>query len=472
MERAQIPMRGAARSLRRRIAAWLLPPLALLVAINAGLAYFSALEAVNRAYDRSLGASIKAIAESTYSLEGEIVVNIPTTAFDIFAGDLPERVFYAVIGPDGTVITGYDDLLPPPAFARAGTALHIENGLFHGEKVRLGAMRKRLYDPALPGGDSATIVFAETTESRIALARELFVDNLRRQSLLVGAGLVLLLLALASALRPLEALRDAVLSRAPEDLTPIPGGDVPAEVRPLIDAINRHTERLSSMLAARRRFLADAAHQIRTPLAVLSTQAEVGLRQVDPAETRETFAALLATIRSTRRMADQMLALSRAENADALAVPHVAVDLAGLARDTTAELAPVALRRRIDLAFEPSGEATVAGDRQMLHELIANLIHNAIQYGPPESEVVVATGAFDDRVVLSVTDQGPGIPVDERAKVFQRFYRILGHGGPEGSGLGLAIVRQIAELHRGTVRLQDGPGGRGLQVEVEFPTTR
>jgi len=292
-------------SLRRRIAVWLLPPLALLVAINAALSYFSALEAVNRAYDRSLGASIKAIAESTYSLEGTIVVNIPTTAFDIFSGDLQERVFYAVVGPDGSVITGYEDLLPARVPAIEGGALRIADTVYHGQPVRLGLMKKRLYDPALANGDSATIVFAETTESRVALARELFLDSLRRQSLLVALGIVLLLLALGSALRPLVALRQQVLARSPEDLTPIPAAGIPAEVKPLIDAINRHTERLSRLFGARRRFLADAAHQIRTPLAVLSTQAEVGLRQPQGEGTREAFQAMLATVRSTRRMADQ-----------------------------------------------------------------------------------------------------------------------------------------------------------------------
>lgn len=447
----------------------MLPPVLLMVAVNAGLSYVSSLESVNRAYDRSLGASIKSIAENTYSLEGEIMVNIPTSAFDIFGGDLQERIFYAVIGPDGSVITGYDDLPLPRRAVRGDGVLVIEDARYHGESVRLGVMRKRLYDPSLAGDDSATIVFAETTESRVALARELFLDSLRRQSLLVMLGLVMLMFALTSALRPLVELRDAVLRRAPEDLTPVPGDDVPAEVTPLFDAINRHTERLSRLFAARRRFLADAAHQIRTPLAVLNTQAEVGLRESDPRANRATFSAILATVKSTRRMADQMLALSRAESADPLEAGFTVFDLAELARDTSAELAMLALGRRIELAFEPSGAAPVRGERQMMHELISNLVHNAIQYSPPDTEVVIATTCTGHSVVLSVSDQGPGIPESEREKVFQRFYRVLGQGGAEGSGLGLSIVRQIAELHDGEVRLGEGRDGRGLRVEVVFP---
>ncbi|NMF97785.1 sensor histidine kinase N-terminal domain-containing protein [Aromatoleum toluolicum] len=458
----------ASLSLRGRVARWLLPPLLILLAINAVLSWVGARQAVNRAYDRSLTASVRAIAEQVHSLEGEITVNVPYSAFDVFEAGVQERVFYAVIAPDGRLVTGYEDLLAPHAPPEDGTLLLAEMQ-YRGEDVRIGAMRKRLYDPALAGGDAVTIVFAETTESRVALARELFFDSLRRQLLLVGLGALMLVLALGTAFRPLVELRDAVQRRAEDDLTPVPTGNVPSEVQPLIGAINHHMERLSAMLAARRRFLADAAHQIRTPLAVLSTQAEFGARQGDPGEMRRIFESLLATIRSTRRMADQMLSLSRAEPANGLIQEQAPVDLTAIAREVALELVPVALKKRIELAFEETGPAPMTGNAAMLRELVANLIDNAIRYSPPDTQVVVATGTADGHVVLAVSDEGLGIPVAERDKVFQRFYRILGQGGPDGSGLGLAIVREIALAHGGEVRLADAPGGRGLQVEVEFP---
>lgn len=458
-----------ATSLGRRLAVWLLAPLALLALLNAVLAYLAALSAVNQAYDRSLTASIKAIAENTHSLEGKVQVDIPASAFGIFDDGVQERIFYAVLGPDGEMITGYPDLRAPQRVEDDGR-ISIADSVYGSEPVRIGALRKRMYDPDMVGGDSITIIFAETTESRIDLARKLFLDSLRRQLLLIVLGAVLLTLALRSALRPLLKLRDAVQQRSEEDLTTIKGEGVLSEVRPLIDAINFHTERLSALIAARKRFLADAAHQIRTPLALLTTQAEVGLRQQDVAEMRATFNEVLKTVKNTRRMTNQMLALSQAESADNMPREHALIDLTALARDTAMELAPVALQRHIALALEPSpSPALVLGDAEMLHELIANLIHNASLYSPSESQVVVATCATNDRVVLTVTDEGPGIPVEERPKVFRRFYRVLGQGNSDGSGLGLAIVKQIAEVHGATVQLNDGPGGRGLQVEVAFP---
>lgn len=458
-------------SLRGRVATWLLPPLLLLVLINAFLSYVGALAAVNRAYDRSLTASIRSIAEQVHSLEGHITVDVPHSAFATFEASAQERIYYAVIGPDGRLVTGYGDLAAPADLVADGPPRIIDSD-YRGEDVRVGAIKKRLYDPDLAGGDAATIVFAETTGSRIDLARELFLDSVRRQLLLVAFGTIVVAFALTSAFRPLLEVRNAIRKRDKEDLTPIAREGIPAEVRPLIDAINRHTERLSSMLTAQRRFLADAAHQIRTPLAVLSTQAEYGQRLEGPPEMHDAFKGLHGTIRSTRRMADQMLALSHAEAGDGSALARAPVDLTRLAKETAMELAPVALRKRIDLAFEDGGAAVVNGDPQMLHELTANLLDNAIRYSPPATQVLVATGVAGDGVTLCVSDQGPGIAASERDKVFQRFYRILGQDTAPGSGLGLAIVREIALTHGGKITLGEGAEGRGLSVCVEFPGIR
>jgi two-component system, OmpR family, sensor histidine kinase TctE len=455
-------------SLRRRVAVWLIPPLALTLTINAVLSYQAALDAANRAYDRSITASVKSIAERIHSLAGDISVDIPYAAFDAFGDGSHERLFYAVSSSAG-VLTGYADLpraRNPPAI---GTVL-IEDGTRNGEAIRLATLRKRLYDPALAGDDTVTIQFAETTLSRSLLARELFLDSVRRQLLLVAIGAALLLLAVRSAFRPLIDLRATIRGRDAEDLTPIPEEKAPSEVRPLIQAINYQMERVTRMVEARRRFLADAAHQIRTPLAVLTTQAEVGERQQDPAEMQRIFASQLATLKSTRRMADQMLTLSQAEPANGLIQERGPVELAGLVRDVALDLAPLALKKGIDLGFEDPGVLLpMEGNGPMLREMVANLIDNAIRYTPAGGHVTASVGCWQDEAVVSVCDDGPGIPGAERDKVFQRFYRILGHGDPEGSGLGLAIVREICLAHGGQISLKDGPGGRGLEVDVSFP---
>jgi len=456
-------------SLRRRVGWWLLPPLLIVLAVNAVLSYRSALDVVNRAYDRSLTASIKAVGERTHSLAGQIHVDIPYSAFQVFEDRAQERIFYAIVAPNGELLTGYGGLAPRELPPETGE-VQIATDAYRGEEVRVGAMRKRLYDPVLAGGDAVLIVFAETTGARTALARDLFLDSLRRQLVLIGVGAALIVLALASAFRPLLKLRDAIRGRDDEDLTPVEGGNVPSEVGPLIDAINLHMERLSKILGARRRFLADAAHQIRTPLAVLTTQAEYGLRQHDADEMRRTLASLLATIHSTRRLANQMLAMSHAEAINGVLGERAPVDLTALARDVAMDLVPLALKKRIDLAFEGAdAPVTVQGNAAMLREMLANLVDNAIRYGPPDSHVVVAVAGWDDEAVVSVSDEGPGIPEAERENVFKRFYRILGQGDTEGSGLGLAIVREICWAHRGRITLKDGEGGRGLCVEVELP---
>ncbi|WP_227815535.1 sensor histidine kinase [Nitrogeniibacter aestuarii] len=455
-------------SLRARLARWMLPPLAALIAINAALSYLGALDAVDRAYDRSLGASIRSIAERVHSLEGDISVDIPSSTFATFDADTPERVYHAIFAPDGHLVTGYAELTPPAGLRDDGS-LRFAGADFRGIPIRVGAMRKRLYDPALAGGDLVTIVFAESTDSRRSLATDLFVESLKRQVLIIGLGAVVLLFALRSAFRPLLALHDTIEQRDEEDLTPIVAKDVPSEVHPLIRAINHHMERISTMLASRRRFLTDAAHQIRTPLAVLTTQAEVGVRQTDPAAMRDTFRHVLRSLGNTQRMANQLLALSRAEPANGLIGDKAPCDLTDLAREVAADLVPLALARDIEIAFEGEAATPLAGNEAMLREMVANLVDNAIRYSSAGTQVVVSTACHPDAIELRVTDQGPGIAPEERELVFRRFYRILGQGNAEGSGLGLAIVREIAHAHRGRITLESGPDGRGLQVRIRFP---
>ncbi len=460
-----------ATSLRLRVAWWLVPPLLVLVVINAVLSYRAALDAVNIAYDRALTGSIKSIGERTYSMAGEIIVDIPSSAFEIFEDGAQERIFHAVVGPDGEVLTGYADLPVPEVPAVSGEVV-VAEVLYRDQTIRIAAMRKRLYDPLLEGRDDVVIAVAETSASRSALALQLFVDSLGRQLALVALGIVMLGIALGTAFNPLLALRREIRARTDDDLTPIPENDVPSEVRPLIHAINLHMERISRMLQFRRRFLADAAHQIRTPLAVLNTQAEYGLRQREPDEMRRTFEGLIHSIGGTRRLADQMLALSQAEAAEILADEYTGLDLRSLVRDVTAELVPLAMNKNIELSFEAADEAlSMRGNASMLHEMVANLIDNAIRYTPAGGQVLVAVGAWGEDTVISVSDNGPGIPEHERENVFMRFYRILGHGDKQGSGLGLAIVREIALAHDGTVTLKSGSGpdgAVGLTVEVEL----
>ncbi len=459
-------------SLRRRVAWWLLPPLAVLLLLNAVWSYKVSMDAANRAYDRSLTASLKSLAENIHATGGRISVDIPYSALDLFEEGVQERVYYAVIGPSGNNLTGYDDLLPPLITVRTDRPTMLDTQ-FRRQSIRLGALGKRLYDPELVGGDTVTVLFAETTEARTRLALELFFGGLRRQVLLIIVGVFLVMIALTSAFRPLLRLRNTILARHEEDLTPIPQKEIPYELSPLIEAINHHMGRLAEMLNARRRFLADAAHQIRTPLTVLGTQAEYGRRQSNPEDMRLTFASLQTSIRGAQRMADQMLTLARVEPANGLIHERVTLDLANLAREVAVEMASLALKKSIDLAFEaPAPSVLIVGNATMLHEMISNLVDNALRYTPHKGQVVLYVATEDGRAILRVSDNGPGIPQAERENVFQRFYRVPGSGDSAGSGLGLSIVREICWGHGGEVRLADGAGGNGLTVEVRLPSAQ
>lgn len=448
----------------------MLPSLILILLVTAVWSYRNAMGAANHAYDRSLTTAIRGIAENIHVSDGRILVNIPYSAMDLIDEGVQERIYYAILGPDGATLTGYEDLMLPDDVDPPGSIPLMVDSHFREHDIRMGILAKRLYAPELPGGDTVTILFAETTEARTQLALRLFLDGLMWQILLIAVVIVLLTFALSRTFHPLLALRESIRQRGTEDLTPVPVTEVPTEVRPLIDAINSHMSRLAQMLQARRRFLADAAHQIRTPLAVLGTQAEYGGRQHDPDEMRRTFTSMLTSIRSTRHMANQMLILARAEPANGLIQERATLDVGELARDVAGDFAVLALEKNIELAFEgPEAPLTMSGNATMLREMISNVVDNALRYTPAGGHVTLAVGRARTRVVLRVTDDGPGIPVSERDKVFQRFYRILGSGDSEGSGLGLCIVQEICKAHGGTIHLSDAPGGHGLTVEIILP---
>ena len=455
-------------SLRQQLAWWLIPSLIVILTITAAWSYKNAVSAVNHAYDRSLTTAIKGIAENTHATQGRVVADIPYSAMDLINDEVQERIYYAIIGANGETLTGYEDLKPPPLLRPGGEPTMVDTR-FREHDVRMGVMNKRLYDPELVNGDTVTIVFAETIEARTHLALQLFLGSLRWQLLLLLSSGILIVFALSRTFRPLLALCEAIFLRDAEDLTPVPEKDVPSEVLPLISAINVHIARLGKMLEARRRFLADAAHQIRTPLAVLGTQAEYGERQHDPEEMRQTFASMQRSIRTTKHMANQMLTLARAEQVNGLIQARAPVDFVELARDVAGDFAILALEKRIDLAFEaPDASTTINGNTVMLREMIANLVDNALRYTPEGGHVTLSLQRAPGVVRLRVLDDGPGIPPEERENVLKRFYRILGSGDTQGSGLGLSIVSEICHAHQGTISLDSGPGGQGLAVEISL----
>lgn len=278
---------------------------------------------------------------------------------------------------------------------------------------------------------------------------------------------LLIWLAVGAGLAPLAGIAREVAQRAPDNLAHLDAGSAPREISPLIAALNALFDRLRTSLEQERRFTADAAHELRTPLAAVKTQAQVALGATGEAERGRALANVVSGTDRAAHLVEQLLVLARLDPQTALP-PGQRVDLQALAQQGVAELAPAAAGKGVEVGLAPGETAPVAGDAVLLAVLLRNLLDNAVRYTPPGGEVEVSVKPAAGGVSLAVVDSGPGIPEAERGKVFDRFHRVLGTG-EEGSGLGLSIVRRIADLHRATVVLGEGPGGRGLRVEVTFP---
>jgi two-component system sensor histidine kinase TctE len=452
-------------SLRVQLAFWLLTPLLAVWAFNAWLTYENAIESANRAHDRTLLGSVLAIAERISVVDDEIVVDLPYSSLEMLESSLQSRVYYRVSQIGGRHLTGYEDLRAPTAKLELGKPVFYDSE-YHGEPVRVAAVVKRLYDESVK--QPVLIQVAETGELRHSMSWQIVSDSALKELFLILLAAVLMWWAVNRGLRPLYKLRNQVSQRSRADLSRMEVGLVPSELKPLIDAINDHTAQVARITSAQRQFVADAAHQLKTPLALLRTQADFASKQHDLATVNEVLDDLRANTERVSHLVDQLLALNRAE---AAAPELTRIDLTEFARATTFEWLPLALRKAIDLGFEGDGPVTIEGHKVLLHELLANLLDNAIRFTPPTGRITVRVAGQGTHAVLSVEDTGPGIPEAERVRVFDRFYQIPGRDSP-GCGLGLAITREIATLHKATVALPDPPADRGAVFVVEFPLAR
>ncbi len=278
---------------------------------------------------------------------------------------------------------------------------------------------------------------------------------------------LLIWLIVGDGLRPLVQIAGAIRRRAPASLEPLPERGLPEEVAPMVSELNALLGRLREAMEKQKRFTADAAHELRSPLTALQVQLDMLARARSPEESREALESLRAGMRRAARLIEQMLTMARLDP-EAAGESFVEVDLASLAAAVAAELEPLAEAKKIELRLERMDSAPVRGQSQALYTLVRNLVDNAIRYTPSAGQVLLSVQKQGNEVLLQVDDTGPGIAPDERARVFDRFYRLPGSNA-EGSGLGLAIVRQIAQAHGAEVRLSESYGGRGLRAAVRFP---
>ena len=466
-------MRKAPGSLRNQLLRWLILPLVALVALNAVSLYRDALDAGDIAYDRSLLASTRALAERVAVRDGKVVADVPYVALDSFETDTLGRIYYKVTGLNGETVSGYDDLPPVPKDVPRSdlypALVRFYHAEYNGEPVRIAALHQPVFDDSMRG--IALIQVGETLDARRALSRRILINTLWRQALLVLAVATLVWFAVRLVLRPLMALKNEVETRSLSDLSDVDPALVHKEVRPLVTAMNGAMTRMQNLIASQRRFIADASHQLRTPLTVLKTQAELALREDDPAAMRAIVRSIAGTTDSAIHLANRLLTLARIEHGNG-SVASVPVSLAAVAGQVGLELAPLAVQKRIDLALEAEdgADTTVHGQELLLHELVSNLADNAIRYTPPGGSVQLRVARTETGVLLEVTDSGPGIPETEMEKVFMPFYRAQAslEANPGGTGLGLAIVRDIATMHGATLALERAPHSHGLKVSVLF----
>jgi two-component system sensor histidine kinase TctE len=463
-------------SLRKQLLRWLIIPLVVLVALNSISLYRDALEAADIAYDRSLLSSTRALAERVSVRDGKVVADVPYVALDSFETDTLGRIYYKVSGLHGETVSGYDDLPPVPKDAPRSelypALVRFYHADYNGEPVRMAALLQPVYDDSMRG--IALIQVGETLDARRALSRRILVNTLLRQAVMVLAVATLVWFAVGLVLRPLMRLKNEVETRDLSDLSNMDEALVHKEVRPLVAAMNGTMARMQDLIASQRRFIADASHQLRTPLAVLKTQAELALREDDAAAMRAIVRSIAGTTDSAVHLANRLLTLARIEHGSGNA--HAApVSLAAVAGRVGLELALPAVQKGIDLALEAAdgADTTVRGQELLLHELVSNLVDNAIRYTPAGGSVLLRLGRADAGVRLEVIDSGPGIAPEEVEKVLMPFYRAQStlDANPGGTGLGLAIVRDIAGVHGATLALAAGEGGagaRGLKVSVLF----
>jgi two-component system sensor histidine kinase TctE len=446
-------------SLRRLLSIWLVAPLLVLIILSAIPAYNLAVKAANDAYDDELIDPAIAIARFVRTNEERLEVDLPPVALEALRVDTANRIFFRVTGPDGELIAGNAAIPRPEEGITSGTN-RVYSSKVNNLSVRVAAVAvPRRYGPVL-------VQVAETTDKRDRLVREILFGTLAPAVLVLVAASALLWFGIRRALAPLDELRAEIARRSPTDLAPLSDTSTPEEVKPLVSSINQLLGRLEGALGTQQRFIANAAHQLRTPLAGLKTHVELARRELQSGETRALLDMIAGETDRASHLANQLLSLARAEPGSAPSAAQQPVNLRTLANRAVQDWVPQALQQNIDLGFEVE-DAWILGEPSLLRELLGNLLHNAILYAGAGGRVTVRTRVASGEALLEVEDDGPGIPVAERERVFERFYRVAGTS-PPGCGLGLAIVREIADRHEAQVKLDAPASGKGTLFRVSF----
>ena len=466
------------RSLFGEILDWMLTPLLLLWPISLVMTWLVAQSVAGKPFDRALQYNVGELSTLVTVKNQQVQFSLPLPARQLLRADESDTVYYQVRGARGEFLSGERGLpLPPSEETPFFGEVRIRDAKYQDIDFKIAYTWIKL---AASAGKPALIQVAETLDKRSVLATEIVKGVMLQQFFILPLAVLLVWLGVAYAIKPLNQLEERIRARRPDDLSPLDERSIPQEVAPLVSSVNDLLLRLKNSISHQKRFLADAAHQLKTPLAGLRMQADLAQREgASETELKQSLRQIgSASVRATHTV-NQLLALARAEGSGA-AMSRQPCDLAQLAIDVVHSCLSRALDKPIDLGYEGAqpGAAGVVleGNPTLLSELIRNLIDNAINYTPSSREqpgvvtVRVLADPFGKVLLLQVEDSGPGIALAERELVFQPFYRVLG-SEVDGSGLGLPIVSEIALRHRATVSLEDAHPGHvppGSRFVVRF----
>ena len=463
------------QSLARKLLLWVLLPQIVLWLAGGVAAYRFASGYVSEAIDASLLQASRALARQLKPIGNGLLIDFPKAAQDVLEADPADRIYYMVSQPPGRFILG-NQALPAPrleheAMPRLGQA-YFYDGLMPaagaGQRVRIVALYLSLGDAVDGESQQLLVQVARSSTNREALAQTILFDMLLPLSSLILLMTLIVWLGIRAGLAPLTRLRQQVEGRAPADLAPLQLAAAPRELLSLAGAINTLLGEVHRSVEAQKRFIGDAAHQLRTPLAGLKSQTELALQSASDPELRARLVRVHESATRSAHLVTQLLSLARAEPGAAQPADSQRLDLLALAQRVTAAMVPRALRGRQDLGMEegPADPVWVAGNALLLDEAVTNLIDNALRYAGQGASVTVAVRTGSGQAWLSVEDSGPGLSETDRERVFDRFVRATDLGS--GCGLGLAIVREIVERHGGRVCLEP-VDPHGLRAMVSLP---
>jgi len=464
-------MKKTYSSLRKKLLLLLVPPLLILILIVSSILFRFAIVEQRDAFDNALYDSAYSIYQLIQKSDDSIEnLSLPKNEKQFILNDQSDVIFYNVVDTTGKVLNGNNDAGLMPQTNHPETNPYFRDGTVQNLNVRIVTTLVNIQKNGveLP----VFIQVAETLNKREALASNVLIDIIVPQLILVLFTIAIIWFGVERGLQPLFDLQAAVSKRSYLDLSAIELPDVPTEVMILVNSVNSLMRQLESVLNAQNRFIADAAHQLRTPLAGAQAQLELALSESKPEQHQQLLERVSASMERLSHTITQLLSLARNQQDASHNMALTPVNLNKIAQEVTTDMVPTAIKKGLDLGFEADSQKTmVLGDSKRLKEMLYNLVDNAVLYTPAGGKVTVKVQREAGEIVLSVIDNGPGIPKAEREKVFERFHRVMGTG-QEGSGLGLSIVMEIAQLHQANVEIADEPRKKGLNIQVSFAEAR